>query len=520
MPVKSLIIGEKVKISEHIKSSSFEFRISIESSLTIDITCFGLDAQKRLSDDRYMIFYNQLSAPDNSIKIIKSNDKETVFLVSPAALPTKIQNLVFTATIDGEGTMSQIKHGHVSIFSNSQELISFHIKGSDFKNERAIILNEIYYKDTWRLSAVAKGFDGGLSALLKHFGGVEIEAQEACPSSAHGLKYYFSLLKTSEKQTYTFIENGLKSMNSNIELGPVDNKSIGRIFNYVLLDNPSIFYLSKNYGISMCGSDCTLNANYIYDIKTIETMNRELTSKVDSIIRQTIREGMDDYEKEKSLHDYLVRNITYDHEGLRSGKAEIYEAHSALIHGKAVCSGISKAMKMLLDRVSIESTIATGELLSKNASGYENHAWNIVKIKGNFYHLDVTNDLGSKPLPRESVNYYYFNLDDKETSIDHKWNTSIIPECKSVQCNYYRYSGLLISDISILNIKIEAALYNRKDNISFKFSSEKNQCININSLQDMVSQAWRSISNARGTFRHEITGNDKLMTYNLRFTYQ
>ena len=42
--------------------------------------------------------------------------------------------------------------------------------------EKAIISVELYRKDGWRIAAAAKGFNGGLSALLKSFGGEEISS--------------------------------------------------------------------------------------------------------------------------------------------------------------------------------------------------------------------------------------------------------------------------------------------------------------------------------------------------------
>jgi hypothetical protein len=49
--------------------------------------------------------------------------------------------------------------------------------GADFASEKAVIPGELDRKDGhWRFGAVGQGFDGGLSALLKHFGGVEAPA--------------------------------------------------------------------------------------------------------------------------------------------------------------------------------------------------------------------------------------------------------------------------------------------------------------------------------------------------------
>lgn len=67
--------------------------------------------------------------------------------------------------------MSEISSSYICFKTQGQILFRYEFTGSDFKNEKAIILSEIYYKNIWRISAVGKGFNGGLGNLLEHFGG-------------------------------------------------------------------------------------------------------------------------------------------------------------------------------------------------------------------------------------------------------------------------------------------------------------------------------------------------------------
>lgn len=59
--MKHFIRGEKVKLSDYTPNSQLEVSVQITSGFEIDITCFGLDANKQLTDDRYMIFIISLS---------------------------------------------------------------------------------------------------------------------------------------------------------------------------------------------------------------------------------------------------------------------------------------------------------------------------------------------------------------------------------------------------------------------------------------------------------------------------
>lgn len=148
--------------------------MNINGSATYDFACFGLDASDKLNDDRYMIFYNQISSPQGEITYNGDNSSAT-FNVNIGKLPTTINKLVFTVNIDGNGRMKEINSHSFSIRQGENTAMSLNLSGNDFAQETAIITAELYRKDnTWRINAVARGFDGGLSVLLKNFGGEEI----------------------------------------------------------------------------------------------------------------------------------------------------------------------------------------------------------------------------------------------------------------------------------------------------------------------------------------------------------
>lgn len=145
-----------------------------------DFCCFGVDQNDQLSDESYMIFYNQLSSPENAISMKPSNTGAQV-LLRLNELPVFIKKLVFTISIDGDGSMANITDGNVVLHQPGKESIELALSGSQFQAEKAIIGIEIYYKEEWRISAIARGFNGGLSDLLKHYGGEESFEHPAAP---------------------------------------------------------------------------------------------------------------------------------------------------------------------------------------------------------------------------------------------------------------------------------------------------------------------------------------------------
>ncbi|MFD0123533.1 TerD family protein [Streptomyces virginiae] len=174
--------GHKAKISDLTAGTDLYVGVQIAGSgLAFDISCFGLDANEQLSDDRYFVFFNQPKSPEESIQQLgaQSGDTES-FRVTLDRIPASIHKLSFTATIDGAGQMSQIGPGYIRIVAGGEEVVRYAFTGAEFTTERAVMLGDFYLKDVWRFAAVGQGFDGGLDALLRNFGG-EV-AEEAPPA--------------------------------------------------------------------------------------------------------------------------------------------------------------------------------------------------------------------------------------------------------------------------------------------------------------------------------------------------
>jgi len=181
MTMHALTRGQKTKLADLGLGNRFEVGVDVQApGGAADISCFGLDADDRLADDRYMVFYNQLSSPGGAIALSLHQGRAS-FRVDLDALPPSIAKLVFTAALDGPGTMRDVGQAVLRLGDG----VSFALGGADFASERAVILGELYRRDGgWRFGAVGQGFDGGMAALLKHFGGEEAPAAPARPMPA------------------------------------------------------------------------------------------------------------------------------------------------------------------------------------------------------------------------------------------------------------------------------------------------------------------------------------------------
>ena len=161
---------------------SLAISLKLVGNPEIDVCCFGLDEQGRLSDERYFVFYNQPESPCGAIKALGvSGSVLQTFAVDFSKLPTTIKRLVFSATVEGSAAMRQITQGSVQLATAGSIVAEFQLQAGDYADEKALMLAELYWKDGWRLAATGQGFAAGLPGLLKHFGGEVAEEKVAQP---------------------------------------------------------------------------------------------------------------------------------------------------------------------------------------------------------------------------------------------------------------------------------------------------------------------------------------------------
>ena len=227
----------------------------------------------------------------------------------------------------------------------------------------------------------------------------------------------------------------------------------------VLNEHPEIFYVGQEFRITTNLMRRDILPFYLYSPSDTVRIRNQLNSTAQIIISEHINEHQSDYDKVRSLHDYLKSNLEYDTVAANShrpNERNVAEAHNiigALLNNKCVCEGFAKAFKFLCDKIDLECWVVTGKGSSSIGTGP--HAWNIVKINGYYHHVDVTWDnqySDSSAVP----NYGYMNLSDEEISKDHTWNRKHYPECLDAPYNYFRVNNALIDS----KAQLESMLYN------------------------------------------------------------
>ena len=126
--MQDFIRGQRAKLDQ-LAPATTRFTLEVRAhSATIsvfDFVCFGLDQNGKLSDDRFMVFFNQKVAPADAIQLSELSDKSALFAFDLDKLPAAIARLVFTLSIDGAGTMRDLGASELTLKAGGQTVMRY-----------------------------------------------------------------------------------------------------------------------------------------------------------------------------------------------------------------------------------------------------------------------------------------------------------------------------------------------------------------------------------------------------------
>lgn len=147
------------------------------------------------------------------------------------------------------------------------------------------------------------------------------------------------------------------------------------------------------------------------EYRTTKEQENYIDSELAKITNNLIDSRMSQIEKVQAVNEYLVKVFAYD---------DTYKSdnvYTALTTGKTICQGYAMAAYKMFKILGIECRIINGE-----KSGVS-HAWNLVKLESNWYHLDITNN---DNIVRDR---YLLKSDEFMKENEYKWNAADYPSC-------------------------------------------------------------------------------------------
>ena len=265
--------------------------------------------------------------------------------------------------------------------------------------------------------------------------------------------YYCQHMSKPHQAAYHAMKVGFTALSPCFSVPRLDSSELSSIFFQLRLDCPEIFYVTGfSYRFAHGAENVELLPEYLFDKGKVKEHQRSLSARVEKLVRPA--KAMIPVEKERYIHDFICQNVRYD----KLKKPYSHEIIGPLGQGVGVCEGIAKSVKILCDALGLWCIIAISEANPEQGIKYR-HAWNILKLDGQYVHLDATfdNSLGHDGV----VRYDYFNLDDKRLFRDHQPVIYPVPACASGDHFYYREAKLSFTKVEDVVKRAQMAI--RKD---------------------------------------------------------
>ncbi len=197
------------------------------------------------------------------------------------------------------------------------------------------------------------------------------------------------------------------------------------IIDRVMKTNPDFYYVENKfyYTADATGVVREITPVYRYSAEEVRNIRNFCDNEIEKILF-SVDDSMSDLQKVLTLHEYMCENFRYD-DSFESGNM-----YDMLRTGKGTCQAFTLTYMELLSRIGIESSYAySNEVM---------HIWNLVKLDGEWYHVDLTWD----NVP-PSVSHKNFLLTDSEAI---RSGHAGLVNAGKIECKGGKYSALSLRE--------------------------------------------------------------------------
>lgn len=254
--------------------------------------------------------------------------------------------------------------------------------------------------------------------------------------------YPYNTLDSNKKAAYDAMITAIKAHKDRFDIPDgvkISGDEYVELYQLIYDFEYSIFDLDVNIrytSASNTGNVVSAQLSYLYTSEQVNDMQKKVDAAADKIISE-LWDGMSEYEIVKFFYDKLASEVEYN-----ENAENLRDIYGALVEKSTVCGGYARAFSYLCSKVGIETITTLGDFNETP------HMWNMVKIDGNWYHVDVTSgNATNTEFPY--IRYDYFCVTD---DIINKYHVLYdqpfdYPKAASEKYNYFVYNNLIARDV-------------------------------------------------------------------------
>lgn len=295
--------------------------------------------------------------------------------------------------------------------------------------------------------------------------------------------YAHETLNQNEQELYDILYEAIMNFEKEVTNIPADTtvEMVNNVMRNMDADHPEIYwhrFAVTSYYDQITGEVTKVEIPYCLTQQEVKDRQAKIDQEAQKLL-DTLDESMSEYEIALRTYDFIIQSIHYDTLALEQEEEngppleepdDIRSIYGVFVNKKAVCAGYASAFQYIIQKFGIECAVISNP----------DHAWNLVKLDGEYYYVDATWGDGSNTKASkyysDATNYDFFCITTEEVNrLDsHKADDCFkLPECTATACNYYYKEGLVIDsyDLDKIQTLICDALKDGQYTIAFKCSS-------------------------------------------------
>lgn len=289
-------------------------------------------------------------------------------------------------------------------------------------------------------------------------------------------KYAYETLDENTKLVYDEIVYTIQNRAEDVQIATTDIAEMELAYLAVRYDYCNFFWLDQFSYVTYSRDDeitaIEINPTYTMTEEEQDSVQQQIDAEVERMLADAPKDGTE-YEKALYVYEKLISDVDYV-EGSENNQNII----SVFLNHETICQGYAYATQYLLEQLGISCATVVG-----TAEG-ENHAWNLVKMDGEYYYIDTTwgnsqyiyrdADAGQEESEgNKYIDYDYFGATTRTITSTHQADERIaLPECTATVDNYYVHEGRYVDEWNpdVIGEMIGEAYNNGDSLVQIKFS--------------------------------------------------
>ena len=314
--------------------------------------------------------------------------------------------------------------------------------------------------------------------------------------------FYEQLIDEEDRIIYHLLRDGVALGEIEIRIYSDDTQRIFEIYQLIHFDYPEFFWMTgwgkmTTYRWSDGRVYTIFKPEYGHVGAEKERMRAEIDAVVDAFLL-TVDEDATEFERVLAVYEYIILTTKYNLDA-----PDNQNIYSVFVNRESVCAGFSRAAQLLLERLGVFVTYVIGEAYVPGFMDYPvAHAWNLVRVDGEYYYLDVT--WGSPMFAEDSILsdrihiiYDYLLVNEEKLFRTHVLAEGItMPSVVSTRSNFFSVQGMFYYEydpIAVLE-SMNASVINADEWIAFQFATpELFQLMRVSIIEEFAPIAARNL---------------------------